>query len=370
MSTTRPILITKDAELAEEAFRLAAVAGCEPGRASDPAEVSREWRSATVLLLDAAEASAIAATDLPRRHGVLVICRVPTPEIWQAAFAIGAERVLELPEEEAELVDLLAEAVDGSASRSGRVLAVLGGSGGAGASVLAAGTAVAAAQRGDRCLLLDGDPLGGGLDLAVGVEAAAGLRWSGLTVSGGRVAAGALHAALPERKIGSGSLSVLSCDRDGPSSGLTPQAVTAVITAGRRAGETLVCDLPRALSESAAAALRLTDLTVVVVPAEVRACAAAARMVASVREVSAGRVGLVVRGPAPSGLQAADVARAVGHDVLTTMRAQPGLPAAMDRGGVCTGKRGMRGSVARSARELLAMLDQAEVPGPVRVGAR
>lgn len=370
MPTTRPLLITQDADLADEVFRLAAVAGREPSRLPEPTAVGGRWRDAPLVLLDATAAMACAGAELPRRRGVLVLCRAPTSELWRAAFEIGAEHVITLPADETQLVEVFAEVGDASAARTGRVVAVVGGRGGAGASVLATATAAAAAQRGDRSLLLDCDAQGGGLDLAVGAEATSGLRWSGLTVSGGRVAVSALHESLPEHRIGSGRLTVLSCDRDGPSTGLTPEAVRAVIAAGRRAGDTVVCDLPRSLPEAAITALRWADLTVIVVPAEVRACAAAAQLAAVVVDSSSGPVRLVVRGPAPSGLRISDVERAVGLDVVGVLRPQPDLSAVADRRGLCSGRAGMRGPLARTAHDVLAALGGVEASGSALAGAR
>lgn len=357
MASTSPLLISTDDVLAEEIQRLAAVCGCEPRRHSEPASVGAQWRTASLVLLDETAAAAVVSCGLPRRGGVLVVSSGHTPEFWRAAFEVGAEQAITLPGDEAVLVEQLAGTTEGAAQDRGRVLAVLGGCGGAGASVLATAAALTASRRGDQCLLLDCDPLGGGLDLAVGAEEVEGLRWSGLTVSGGRVPVAALHDALPTSKIGSGSLSMLCCDRDGPSSGLTVEAVQAVIATGRRAGETVVCDLPRSLPDAAAAALRLADLTVVIVPAEVRACAAAARLVAETRERAAGPIRLVVRGPAPGGLTIADVGRAVDLEVLAMMRPHPGLRAAVDRHGLSAGRFATRGPVGRAAGRVLAALD-------------
>ncbi|GAB3296537.1 septum site-determining protein Ssd [Parasphingorhabdus pacifica] len=370
MVTTRPLLITQDAELADEVSRLAAAANCEPERLEAPSEAGGRWREAPLVLLDEATAVSAAATEFPRRPDVFVLCRAPTPDLWRAAFEIGAEQVFVLPDEEAPLVESLAEVVDASARHDGRVVAVVGGCGGAGASALATATAAIAAHRGDRSLLLDCDSLGGGLDLTVGVEEVQGLRWSGLTVSGGRVAVTALHDALPERKIGSGRLTVLACDRDGPSAGLTPEAVRAVVAAGRRAGDTVVCDLPRSLPEAAKAGLRRADMTVIVVPAAVRACAAAARLAGAVAAAATCPVRLVVRGPAPGGLRVRDVERAVGLDAIATMRPQPDLPAVLDRHGFCAAERAARGPVSRAAKELLTALDSPETPGATAVTAR
>lgn len=60
MSTTQPLLVTTDEGLAEEVFRLAAVAGCDLRRLTDPAAAGAEWRSASLLLLDGPAATAVA----------------------------------------------------------------------------------------------------------------------------------------------------------------------------------------------------------------------------------------------------------------------------------------------------------------------
>ena len=350
-----PVLVATDEELAEEALRWAAVAGCELDRASDLA--GAELARAPLVLLDRSAVPAEPPPLLAQRRWVLLHRGPPDAELWRTAFECGAERTVELPAHGELLVDLLAEVVDGRAPRSGRVLAVLGGCGGAGASVLAAATAATAARRGDEALLLDADPLGGGLDLVLGTESADGLRWSGLAVSGGRLAAGALQQALPRSELGAGRLSVLACDRGAEPAGLTADAVRAVLDAGRRSGQTVVCDLPRNLPEPAAAALRQADLALVVVPAQVRACAAAAQVVAGISGATSGPVFAVVRGPAPGGLSAADVSAAVGLDVLAAVRAQPSLPAALDRGGLCSASGRRRGSLLAAAREILSTVD-------------
>ena len=135
----------------------------------------------------------------------------------------------------------------------------------------------------------------------------------------------ALRAALPT----SGSLSVLACDRAGPDP--EPAAVAAVLDAGRRAGNPVVCDLPRHPTAAASAALDRTDLTILVVPAEVRATAAATRLATHL--LTQGRtIRLVVRGPSPGNLQATEMAEVIGVPLLTQMRPEPGLPEALERG--------------------------------------
>ena len=201
MSTPSPLLISKNAELSEEVSRLAAVAGCEVEHTADVASARSPVNPAPLVLLDEEAAFVEASGGFARSRVVILHRGSPTPDLWRIAFEIGAERTFELPAGQGQFVDFLSEILDGPPQRTGRVLAALGGRGGAGASVLAAGVSVAAARRGERCLLMDCDPVGGGLDLVLGTEASTGLRWSELTVSGTRVAPGALRQALQEHRV-------------------------------------------------------------------------------------------------------------------------------------------------------------------------
>ncbi len=349
-------MIMEPGELADEVVRLAAAAGCDPHRVTDPDTVREQWNFAPLLLLDVQAAAAIGRAGLPRREGVIIISAAPDSEAWQCAVAVGAQHVAVLPDAEAWLVGALADAVESPAD-PGRVLAVIGGRGGAGASVFAIAVAVAVAESGRHAMLVDCDALGGGLDLALGAEKMDGLRWPGLALGGGRVPAAALHAALPTARLGGrGGLTILSYDRldrdrDGP--GPDGVAVRTVCGAGRRAGETVVCDVPRHPCEPGTAALEIADLAVLVVPAEVRACAAAAMVAARVLRYGVA-LQLVVRGPAPGGITLSDVSRSLGLPLLAAMRPQPGLAGALDRGAV-PGR--SRGPLATAARQVLAVLD-------------
>jgi hypothetical protein len=127
-----------------------------------------------------------------------------------------------------------------------------------------------------------------------------------------------------------------------------------VLEAGRRAGETVVCDLPRYPSDAAIAALHAADLTVLVVPADVRSCAAGARVAAVLALAEhTGAVQLVVRGPSPGGVAPEEVARAIGLPLLTAMRPEPGLSQALERGDA-PGR--PRGPLAAAARAVLGEL--------------
>src|SRR2546421_294935 len=104
------------------------------------------------------------------------------PSARCAAAARGSSRPsrpLIVTEDEPWLVDRIADAAEGIGEPA-LTIGVVGGRGGAGASTLACALAVTAARSGHRTMLIDGDPLGGGLDVLLGGERAGGLRWPDL----------------------------------------------------------------------------------------------------------------------------------------------------------------------------------------------
>jgi Flp pilus assembly CpaE family ATPase len=84
----------------------------------------------------------------------------------------------------------------------------------------------------------------------------------------------------------------------------------SVLESAVRGFDLVVVDLPRHIDEGAAEALRAADATLLVVPLEVRAAAAAGRVAAAVRPHTAD-LRLVVRGPSPGVLAAHDLAAAI-----------------------------------------------------------
>ena len=68
------------------------------------------------------------------------------------------------------------------------------------------------------------------------------------------------------------------------------------------------------------------------VPADVRSCAAAARVAAIVAEHGCPSTGLVVRGPAPGGVAPEEIATALDLPLVAAMRAERGLARTLERG--------------------------------------
>ena len=300
---SRPLVLTADPDLLDDVLRLAATAGLEVEVAHEPGAARAAWSAAPLVLLGADVLEAAVVVSLPRRAQVAVLGQdLDDAGIWQRAVAVGAEHVVFLPDAERWIVDALTEAVAGR-REPGRLVAVVGGRGGAGATTLAVALSLAAVRRGRSVLVVDGDPLGGGIDLVLHGEHANGLRWPDLVGTRGRLAGDALVAALPRLE----GLSVLSWDRGEPAT-VPVDAVAAVLAAARQSADLVVADLPRTLDDATREVLTAADTTLLVVPAELRAAAAAARVAARLGSVYRD-LRLVVRGPAPGRLSAEVIAR-------------------------------------------------------------
>ncbi|MDE9366952.1 hypothetical protein PZ938_15155 [Luteipulveratus sp. YIM 133132] len=127
-----------------------------------------------------------------------------------------------------------------TSSTAAFTLAVVGGSGGSGASVLAGAVATRAARAGHRTVAVDLDPGGGGLDVVLGLEQEDGPRWRDLHGLRGAVDAEALVEQLPTTSDG---VAALSFDRQWfePDAGLT----RALVEALRGSSDVVVLDRAR-----------------------------------------------------------------------------------------------------------------------------
>ncbi|PPK92927.1 secretion/DNA translocation related CpaE-like protein [Kineococcus xinjiangensis] len=327
------VLCTADEELAAAVQRIAAAAGCASlphRRTPDPGPAPTGTRARLLLVGADVLTGSRAGRRLPSGTEVVVLSLAPAPEdLWQRAADAGACHVAVLPEAEAWLLERLADLADHLADQltdTGQVVGVVGGCGGAGASVLASALAGTAAARGSATLLVDGDPLGGGLDLLLGAEDLPGLRWADLLRVRGRLRADVLHAVVAPEP----GLHLLSWGREA-SHELPTDAVESVLSAARRSHELTVWDLPARPRGAGLDALAACDEVLLVVPARVRA-AAAARRVAELLAPRTSRLRLVVRGPAPTGLDADALVEAVGVPLAGDLAAEKDLDVAVDRG--------------------------------------
>ncbi|HVU60274.1 MAG TPA: septum site-determining protein Ssd [Mycobacteriales bacterium] len=349
------LLVTARDGLAANVGRLAALAGSRCELQRDSSAVRGAWRQAAVVLAGADVVVALAAAGLPRRDRVVVVADgEPDGRAWQAALALGAHRLIRLPADEAELVEEL-RGCDRPLGTSGRVIGVFGGCGGAGTSTFSAALAMTAAAR-SSAVLIDGDPLGGGLDVLLGAEASAGLRWGDVITTRGRLDPDSFAGALCRV----GSTAVLAWGRSdlATSAPVDPAAIDAVTEAAKRSFATVVVDLPRSGGVVAERLLDAVDETVLIVPAEVRPVAAACSLLAALGD-RALSPRLVVRDAGGANLPAGDVGASLGLEVVAALRTDPAVRQAAVRGEPPL--RGGRGSLASACAAVLSAVGAAAV---------
>lgn len=328
----RPLIVTTDQDLLDDLLRICAGVEAEADVAQDLIGARSGYHLAPLVLLGADVAVEGLPVHLPRRAGVVVASRVYNDaQAWDLAFDLGAEHVAALPMAESWLRERLTTALRTKVG-GGKIVAIVGGRGGAGASVLAAGLAVTAVRQGLRALLVDADPLGGGIDLLFGWEQEHGLRWPQLAETGGQFDTETLVNALPNR----GDLVLLSCDRSestpgDPAPKLLPDLMQVVLDAGREGRDLVVVDLPRRFDEAAQWALRTADRALIVVTPGIRATSAAARVANAVMAYRS-ELSLVVRGVAPGRPSATEISKKLAVPLIGRMRSEPRLIDAIEKG--------------------------------------
>ncbi|WP_084955892.1 septum site-determining protein Ssd [Thermoactinospora rubra] len=341
----RPLVITEDRELLDDLVRIAAAAGAQLDVAHTPAHARPYWNHAPLVVVGSDVADAVATTAPPPRDRVLLVTRTAEePDTWRKCVAVGARGVIDLPASERVLVEEFADVIEPS-TRAGVIVCVVGGRGGVGASVLSACLALHASGERLRTLLLDADPLGGGIDALLGQEESGGARWTDLVSREGRISPTALREALPAF----GELTLLAFHR-GEAGPIPPEAMRSVLEAGRRGFDLVVVDLPRHLDAAAVEALTRATETLLVVSADVRGVLAAAQVLAEVRRHTA-HTSLVVR---PGIVDDEMVVSSLGVPLAAHLPDHPRLDTTLNRGELPT--LGPRTTLGRVCDELLRSL--------------
>ncbi len=338
------LLVTSSTVLRGEVERIVAAAGAQLRIAANAAEGGRHWDRAAAVLVGSD------IRELPPRRrapAVLVGLDGEGDSLWHLAAVLGAERVAVLPDAAAWLADHLSRSR--SPGPGGLILGVTGGCGGAGATTAAIWIAQAAAGLGARVLLVDGDPWGGGLELALAAEENPGLRWPDLSEARGSIDPVQLADSLPV----AGGFSFLSW----PASREQPVPVAATTTAGvldaaRRGYELVVVDIGRGADPIHSFAWDCDRITMVV-PAQLKAAVAAVRLLQEFPPVEAS---LLVRGRPGAALDGPLIAEAIGLPVQGRVPELRGVAAAMEAGRLL--ELGKRRSVRHFAASVLDLLGE------------
>lgn len=332
------VLASAGVALLDELARLAAAAGVEPVLVHDEAGVRRWWNQAGLLVLGDDLARRVGRAPVRRDRVVLVARHGERAALNETGLALGAERVVVLPDDQAWLVDQVAVEAEGRAV--GVVVAVLGCRGGAGASTVVAATARQAAADGLTCAVVDADPLGADLDALLGMQDEPGLRWRDLASSGGRLPAGPLAAALPRRD------GVALLCAEATTAGVPDGALVAVVDALARAFDLVLVDVPRWLPGESRYVVDTADAVLLVTTGDLRGVASASRLRAELATASQ-EVRLVVR-TTRSGVDADEIAGLLDIAQAATLRSDRRVAA-----DAAFGEMVMRPALRRAARRLL-----------------
>lgn len=333
MTTTPTILVSiTDPVLHPEAINIAAATGMDIIDTSNPRDIVRHAPKAAAILVDATTATHAGGIH-PRGH-LFLLHPEPGPVDWTLAVRIGAADAVILPAQSNKLLATLAATTAApdspSPAAAASVIAVTGAVGGAGTSTLAVALALQLHEI-VPTVLVDADPVSPGMDLLLGCETTGGIRWADLSFRSGSIAAADLIAALPETE---GGLPVLTADRGGDgTSGITEDKLLRVIGTMHHT-HCVVVDLP-ATAPFFAALTDACDFVVLLIPAEVRAAAAASRIAHSLAARRIDTVG-VVRHRGWSGLTAHDVADIVGVDVVGELGTVSQVPRVAETTGIRT----------------------------------
>ncbi len=301
----RPVVLAGGSQFVQDQVaRACAAAGVQPVFSAGPAEALP--LDPSVLLVGCEQSIG----GLPGLQDVIVVGSAEDESrAWGSAAALASSRVVILPQGTGWLAEHLGRRLAPAAT--GTVIGLLGAVGGGGVSTLAAWCAGFSAKLGRSTLLVDGQPGAGGLDLALGIEDRAGVRWHDLQEIRGTLNAEQLVAALPSQ----GKLSILSHATESvstPTASAPPaesmEAASAVLEAARSAFELSFVDLGRA--GTVEGLVRACDNLVLLVPSRPRAVAAAR---CALRTHAFLPVAPVLRGPVSDGLDTWLVADLLGH---------------------------------------------------------
>lgn len=308
-----PIVVAvEDAALHPEAVHLAAATGRQIIDAADTAQLARYAPQAFAVLIDASRALTIP----------------PAPNVFTVGHGVDAlaPGTFVLPEQAADLLGAIGKLAlsGGVPARAGRVVAVVGASGGAGASVTAAAISRAAAQH-DTVTLIDANRLSGGLDLLLGIEHEPGARWGEIAVGEGAIAREDIRRALPST---GDRIAVLTFSRAavGEQHRLGAEELGRVVEAVSTEGVTVVDTSPALMPPRC-------DLAVIVLRPELRAAAAASRLVAECNAAGLPSA-LIVRENNWSALTDAEIEHTTRSRVLTRVRDVRALTQTVERSGL------------------------------------
>ena len=353
LGVERPGLQEQVLHFLERLPRLAVVAAVSDGAALSAA-IARHDPDVVI-----ASPSLVGPADEAIGSALFVVAEAETVEVLRQALRTGARGFYVWPDERELLARDAARAVaerEAESSKRGRVVAVYGPRGGAGATFLATHLSAACAARSRRTGLVDFDLFFGDVTTALGIPGNGNVR----TVAD-------LLPVLDE--VGPEHLSeVLFRHPRGFSVLLAPHdpAVAELVTPGQLAGATaamaaghecVVLHLPRAMDDIARTGLEIADQILLVVTLDVLAFRDARRTLTLLSSLGLdGRCRLVVNRVGRSEIAVDDVERVFGLKPAAVIGTNRAVPRAQNRGELLGGR---SGQTVRRIASLAEQIDDA-----------
>jgi len=228
-------------------------------------------------------------------------------------------------------------------NKNGRLIAVIGSRGGAGASCLAASMAQAFHRQTQSCVLVDLCDIGAGIEVLLGIEGEPGARWPEMAAARGDVDGSELVLALPQWQ----GVPVLSVSRHQQTP--VPEEVVLDVCAGLiRNGAVVVADIPAPASWNPAIRALLADADQVMIATPDSTVGLAGAMAVALaldgigealgssttrrRRAAQTDQAVALRTRSGSRVSETDVAKLVGRPVMVRFREDRNLPSAIELG--------------------------------------
>jgi pilus assembly protein CpaE len=329
------------------------------GSVTDPTDLVRRLAhaDAEVTILCPVMARQLSHPGTARRaKAVLLVAEEMTVPVLREAIDTGAQGVFAWPEERSELAEAIARA---RRSRSealparGRVIAVYGARGGAGATFVATHLAGAIADRGERTVLVDIDAQFSDVTVALGVSVTGDVRTiAHLVEVADELSPDHLEDVLYQHPRGFSVLLGPVEHQGGPTvpPGLYPACVA--LLAG--SFDVVVALVPRDLGNLAKAAVSIADDVLLIVTLDLFSLHGARRAVSALQmNEPPGRCRVVINRASRSDVTARDVERVLGTHHAAAIRYDPAVRRAQDRGELLSARSRKSGRDIRGLAGLL-----------------
>lgn len=288
---------------------------------------------------------------------LVMVAEELTVPVLRTAIDAGATAIFNWPGEREAFIGALATVrarTHESEAGRGMVIAVHGSRGGAGATFVATNLAASLADQGLRTTLVDLDVSFSDVTAALGIDAQDAPRTvADLVPVMAELSPDHLDDAAFRHERGFSVL--LAPPQAGDPETIQPGLYRASIALLAGVNDVVVLHLPRAVDRVARSGFALSDQALLVTTLDLFSLYGAKRVMALLgREVPAGRWRLVVNKPVKSALTEADIERVLGLRPQTTIRFDPRVRRAQERGELLPPK---AGGIGRDIRRLASLLD-------------